>query len=256
MNGAEFVRYLILSDIHANIDALDAVMATAPAHDAVWNLGDLVGYGAAPNEVIERVVAMGHVFVRGNHDRVCAGMRSGDDFNPVAQKSAAWTQETLTRDHADWLSQLAKGPVHPNGPQVSCAHGSPLDEDQYVSNVREAWLPLRRAERPINFFGHTHIQCAFATNGGSWFEIRPDYTTKNEFETWEFALEPALRYLINPGAVGQPRDGDWRAAAALYDDAAMTIRFLRVPYDVARAQQRIYDASLPDRLAKRLADGR
>jgi len=89
MNGAEFVRYLILSDIHANIDALDAVMATAPAHDAVWNLGDLVGYGAAPNEVIERVVAMGHVFVRGNHDRVCAGMRSGDDFNPVAQKSAA-----------------------------------------------------------------------------------------------------------------------------------------------------------------------
>jgi diadenosine tetraphosphatase ApaH/serine/threonine PP2A family protein phosphatase len=250
------VRYLILSDIHANIDALDAVMAAAPAHDAVWNLGDVVGYGAAPNEVIDRVLELGQVFVRGNHDRVCCGLRTWEDFNPVAQRSAQWTLSTLTPDHAGWLRQLAQGPLHPDGPAVSCVHGSPLDEDQYVSNVREAWLPLRSAERPINFFGHTHLQGAFATNGDEWFEIRPDYRTRNEAEVWEFALEPDVRYLINPGAVGQPRDGDWRAAYGLYDDEAMTVLFCRVPYDLARAQQRIYDAGLPERLAKRLADGR
>ena len=250
------MRYLILSDIHANIDALDAVMAAAPAHDAVWNLGDLVGYGAAPNEVIDRVTALGHIFVRGNHDQVCAGMRSSDDFNPVAQRSAAWTQSALTPDHSNWLRGLAQGPVHPDGPSVSCVHGSPLDEDQYISNMREAFSPLRRADRPINFFGHTHIQGAFATNGGTWFEIRPDYATRNEVEFWEFALEPGVRYLINPGAVGQPRDGDWRAACAIYDDAKMTVEFCRIPYDVARAQQRIQEAGLPDRLARRLADGR
>ena len=100
------------------------------------------------------------------------------------------------------------------------------------------------------------IQGAFATNGGTWFEIRPDYATRNEVEFWEFALEPGVRYLINPGAVGQPRDGDWRAACAIYDDAKMTVEFCRIPYDVARAQQRIQEAGLPDRLARRLADGR
>jgi predicted phosphodiesterase len=250
------MRYLIFSDIHANLDALDAAIAAAPAHDAVWNLGDVVGYGASPNEVIDRVLALGHVFVRGNHDRVCSGDRSYDDFNPVAQQSARWTQQSLTHDHTDWLKQMAKGPVHPDGPHVSCVHGSPLDEDQYVSNMRDACQPLLRAERRINFFGHTHIQGAFATDGDNWFEIKPDYQTRNDSESWEFKLNAEMRYMINPGSVGQPRDGDWRSAFALYDDQAMVIRFCRVPYDVARAQQRIYDAQLPDRLAKRLADGR
>jgi predicted phosphodiesterase len=255
------MRYLIVSDIHANLEALDAAIAAAPAHDAVWNLGDVVGYGASPNEVIDRALALGHVFVRGNHDRACCGMRDCDDFNPTAQQSARWTQATLTPDHTNWLRQLAQGPVHPDGPNVTCVHGSPLDEDQYVSNMRDACQPLLRAERRINFFGHTHIQGAFATDGERWYEIKPDYQTRSESESWEFHLKPhdthpEWRYMINPGSIGQPRDGDWRAAFALYDDEAMILRFCRVPYDVAAAQQRIYDAQLPERLAKRLADGR
>jgi diadenosine tetraphosphatase ApaH/serine/threonine PP2A family protein phosphatase len=206
--------------------------------------------------VIDRVTALGHVFVRGNHDRVCCGDRPYTDFNPTAQQSVKWTRSELTQCNTDWLRQMAKGPVHPDGPNVTCVHGSPLDEDEYVTNMRDACLPLLRAERRINFFGHTHVQGAFGTDGQNWFDIKPDYQTRNDSESWEFSLRANMRYLINPGSIGQPRDGDWRSAFALYDDEAMVIRFCRVPYDVKRAQERIYDAMLPDRLAKRLADGR
>ena len=250
------MRYLLLSDIHANSEALSATMDAAPAHDAVWNLGDLVGYGASPNEVIDTCVALGSVFVRGNHDRVCSGERTAEDFNPVAQQSAKWTFSNLTSDHAGWLRGMAKGPVHPDGPNVACVHGSPLDEDQYISTVKEAWLPLLHAERRIVFFGHTHQQGGFATQGRRWFDLKPHYNGLFGAEQYEIRLDPETRYLINPGSVGQPRDGDWRAAFALYDDEAMTVTFCRVPYDIGAAQKRILDAGLPSRLAQRLAQGR
>ena len=250
------MRYLVLSDIHANLEALEAVLAAAPAHDAVWNLGDIVGYGASPNEVIDRVIGLGSVFVRGNHDRVCAGQRPFEDFNPVAQSSVRWTQAMLTTPHAEWLRQMQQGPLHPDGPQVSCVHGSPLDEDQYVTTVRDAWLPLLRAERRINFFGHTHVQGAFATNGEEWFDIRPDYPSREGAVEYCLELRPNARYMINPGSVGQPRDRDWRAAYALYDDEAMMVTFYRTPYDITSAQKRIYDYDLPQRLAHRLAEGK
>jgi len=250
------MRALILSDIHANLEALEAVLAAAPGHDVVWNLGDVVGYGASPNEVIDRVRALGNVFVRGNHDRVCSGLPGIDDFNPIAGRAARWTQCVLSAEHIAWLRQLAAGPVMPDGPNVACTHGSPLDEDEYILSMRDAWQPLETVKTRINFFGHTHLQGGFATNGEEWFKLVPDYATYNEAEEYEIQLRDGVRYLLNPGSVGQPRDGDWRPAFAIYDDAQGTVTFYRVPYDVRLAQMRILRAGLPDRLATRLRDGR
>ncbi len=250
------MRVLILSDIHSNLQALDAVLAAAPAHDVVWNLGDVVGYGANPNEVIDRVRGLGKVFVRGNHDRACSGLSGLEDFNPIAGRAARWTQNMLSAEHTDWLKHIPSGPIMPDGPQVSCVHGSLLDEDEYVMTVRDAWAPLHQAKTRINFFGHTHLQGGFATNGNEWFRLSPQYGSRNDAEEFELTLRDNGRYLINPGSVGQPRDGDWRAAFAVYDDAQMTVTFCRVPYDVHLAQARIVDAGLPDRLAIRLREGR
>jgi diadenosine tetraphosphatase ApaH/serine/threonine PP2A family protein phosphatase len=122
--------------------------------------------------------------------------------------------------------------------------------------VRDAWLPLRESPTRINFFGHTHLQGGFATNGEEWFRLTPKYGTRDRAEGFDLQLRNNGRYLINPGSVGQPRDGDWRAAFALYDDDAMMVTFCRVPYDVRQAQNRILEAGLPDRLATRLREGR
>jgi diadenosine tetraphosphatase ApaH/serine/threonine PP2A family protein phosphatase len=250
------MRALILSDIHANLEALEAVLAAAPAHDVVWNLGDLVGYGANPNEVIDEAQRQGKVFVRGNHDRACCGMGGIEDFNPIAQRAARWTEGMLTEEHRDWLKQLAAGPIMPDGPQVSCVHGSPADEDEYIVTVRDAWPSLKESATRLTFFGHTHVQGGFATNGDEWFRLTPRYGTRNEGEEFELPLREGARYLLNPGSVGQPRDGDWRAAFALYDDTQRLLTWHRVPYDLREAQQRILGAGLPDRLAARLRDGR
>ena len=250
------MRVLILSDIHANFEALDAVLSAAPTWDLVWNLGDIVGYGASPNEVIDQVRALGEVFVRGNHDRVCAGLSSMEDFNPIASRAAKWTQLVLTPEHVLWLQGLAAGPVMPDGPQVSCMHGSPFDEDEYVLSMRDAWGPLHEIRTRINFFGHTHLQGGFAANGESLVKLNPRYSHGRGSEEYEVPLRAAARYMINPGSVGQPRDHDWRAAFAIYDDDKMTVSFCRVPYDVRAAQMRILQAGLPDRLATRLREGR
>ena len=254
------MRILLLSDIHSNLEALTAVLAAAPGHDAVWNLGDLVGYGANPNEVIDRARDAGTVFVRGNHDKACSGMGGIEDFNPIAGRAARWTSCVLTREHTEWLSQIPAGPIMPDGPEVSCVHGSPLDEDEYLLTVRDAWMPLTRATTRINFFGHTHMQGGFATNGEEWFRLSPQYDSRNGFVDYELPLRNGARYLINPGSVGQPRDGDWRAAFAIYESEeggeGPRVTFYRAPYDVKQAQERIVAAGLPDRLATRLRDGR
>jgi len=206
--------------------------------------------------VIDRVRALGNVFVRGNHDRVCSGLSGIEDFNPIASRAAKWTQCVLSAEHIAWLRQMTAGPVMPDGPQVACTHGSPLDEDEYILSMRDAWLPLQRVTTSLNFFGHTHLQGGFAVSGEDWFKLTPSYATRDESEEHEVQLRDGVRYLLNPGSVGQPRDGDWRAAFAIYDDAAKTVTFYRVPYDVRLAQTRIIRAGLPDRLASRLRDGR
>ncbi len=249
------MRALILSDIHANLQALDAVLAHAPAYDVVWNLGDIVGYGGNPNEVIERSRALGPLIVRGNHDRACCGLTDVEGFNPVASRAARWTQCVLSAEHLSWLRHLDSGPVTPEA-GISCAHGSMRDEDEYVLSPREAHDSFAVVATPVNFFGHTHLQGGFASDGYQWYRLTPDYFTHDDPEEWVLQLSSGARYMLNPGSVGQPRDGDWRAAFAIYDTEQRTLTFHRVPYDLRTAQESIIRAGLPDRLAFRLRDGR
>jgi predicted phosphodiesterase len=250
------MRALIVSDIHGNLEALSAVLAAAGAYDEIWNLGDMVGYGASPNEVLGVLRPIATLNVRGNHDRVCCGLTPSTGFNPVARAAALWTQTELTPDNLAWLRAVPQGPLYPVQPGITCAHGSPLDEDQYILNMRDAWAPLQQMTTDLTFFGHTHVQGGFAQKGHEWQEFHPRYTTRNEASSWALPLLPGLRHLVNPGSVGQPRDSDWRAAFAIYDADAPEIVFHRVPYDLTGAQGRILMAGLPERLAARLREGR
>lgn len=251
------MRVLVISDIHANLQALEAVLAAAPAHDVVWNLGDVVGYGANPNEAIDGVRVLGDLIVRGNHDRACSGLMGIEDFNESAARSVRWTQKALSEERREWLRELAAGPVAPEGSaEVSCVHGSPIDEDEYLFTLNDAWASLRGAAARITFFGHTHVQGGFASNRKEFFDLRPDLGGGDEAEEGELPLRAGARYLLNPGSVGQPRDGDWRAAFALYDTARSLVVWHRVPYRVAEAQRRIRNAGLPEYLADRLSVGR
>ncbi len=251
------MRALILSDIHANLEALQAVLAaSAGSYDLLWNLGDTVGYGGSPNEVLELIRPVAAIHVRGNHDRVCCGLSSALGFNPVARAAALWTQQELSSDNVAWLRQVPQGPALTADPEVSCAHGSPLDEDRYILNVRDAWAPLQQMPTALTFIGHTHIQGGFSQQGDSWHELRPQLSYRNGASCWRLPMLAGRRHLINPGAVGQPRDNDWRAAYAVYDSEAAEVEFHRVPYDVTAAQGRILMAGLPERLAARLREGR
>lgn len=251
------MRILVLSDIHANLEAFDACLASAPSFDIVVNLGDIVGYGASPNEVTERSRELGKTFVRGNHDKAATGVMELNDFNPMAAAAALWTREELTHDNLEWLRALPHGPVLvPDFPQVQLVHGSPHDEDEYVVSLGDALAPLIALNIPLTFFGHTHLQGGFFANGSSADGFRPEYRTVGQPETVALQLKPSTRYLINPGSVGQPRDGDWRAAFALFDTDAQVVHFHRTPYNLKSAQDRIFAANLPARLATRLAAGR
>jgi len=248
---------LLLSDIHANLEALEACLAVAPAFDAVVNLGDIVGYGASPNEVTARSRELGKIFVRGNHDKAAAGEMELNDFNPMAAAAAIWTRNELTAENLEWLRALPHGPVGmPDFPDVQLVHGSPNDEDEYVVSLGDALAPLITLAMPLTFFGHTHLQGGFFANGSSADGFRPEYRTVGQAESVALHLKSTARYLINPGSVGQPRDGDWRAAFALYDTEAQVVYFHRTPYDLKGAQDRIFAAKLPPRLATRLAAGR
>ncbi len=249
------MRALILSDIHGNLHALQAVLDAAPAFDELWNLGDMVGYGASPNQVLDLLRPRARINVRGNHDRVCCGLTSSHGFNPIAAEAAAWTQRTLTVDNLEWLRAVPMGPLAASE-RAMCAHGSPLHEDQYIISMRDAWMPLQRMATEITFFGHTHVQGGFSQREHDWEEDRPLYPASDALVQFQLDVPPGSRHLINPGSVGQPRDGDWRAAFAVYDDAPEQITFFRVPYDVAAAQAAIRHAHLPERLAARLTTGR
>ena len=255
------MRLLVLSDIHANLEALEACLEAAPAHDSVVNLGDVVGYNASPNEVCARVRAIGCPVVRGNHDRACSGLLALSDFNAVAAMSARWTQTTLEPDHLDWLRELPQGPLRREElPGVEFVHGSPRDEDEYVLNNLTAGLDFHMpGHTDVIFFGHTHLQGGFAYKDGETLPFAPRYQSSEGVARAEMTLGPEERYLINPGSVGQPRDNDWRAAFALYEsdgENPARLTFYRVPYDVEKTQAKILKAELPERLATRLSLGR
>lgn len=255
------MRLLVLSDVHANLEALEACLAAVPSYDRVINLGDVVGYNASPNEVCKRVRELGGPVVRGNHDRACTGQMDVSEFNLVAAMSARWTQNTLSDENLEWLRGLPQGPVHPEGvPRVEAVHGAPRDEDEYLLNLAGADANLRIPE-PCDrvFYGHTHLQGGFVQQDGVTRSFVPRYDSLSGIVHYRLPLDSASRYLINPGSVGQPRDNDPRAAFAVYEsseDGTEAVIFYRAPYDIQQAQQRIFAAHLPERLALRLAVGR
>ncbi|MBO0910179.1 MAG: metallophosphoesterase family protein [Acidobacteria bacterium] len=251
------MRILLLSDIHSNLEALEACLDLAPPHDATVNLGDVVGYGASPNEVSRAARELGGTFVRGNHDKVVAGIDSGEGFNPVAGIAAAWNREQLTAENLDWLRALPQGPVEGAGfGGVQYVHGAADDEDRYVVTLEDAVEQLAETRVGVTFFGHTHIQGAFVFDRGLVGDVIPEYASVGKHETWNFHLITEAAYLINPGSVGQPRDADWRAAFAVFDSEERVVTFCRAPYNLRLAQQKIFDANLPAKLATRLAAGR
>jgi predicted phosphodiesterase len=246
------VRYLIVSDLHGNWQALEAVLReTAGGYDRAICCGDLVGYGADPNVVVDWVRANCAVVVRGNHDKVSTGQEDLEWFNPVARTSALWTQGNLTPANIEYIRGLPKGPVLLDGFQV--LHGSPFDEDEYVMAAGEAGQAFGYLESRLAFFGHTHVQGGFIWNQ-SRVETIPATSARSRRQVVE--IDPECGYLVNPGSVGQPRDGDPRAAYVLYDSDARTVSYCRTPYDVAAAQERIRNAGLPPILADRLSKGR
>ena len=144
------MRVLLLSDIHSNLEALEACMDAAPSYDVLVNLGDVVGYGASPNDVVERSRALGKFFVRGNHDKAVAGLIQLKDFNPIAGLAALWTRDQLTPDNLSWLHALPQGPIQIEGvSQTQFVHGSPLDEDEYVVSEEDAARPLTFSPTPV-----------------------------------------------------------------------------------------------------------
>jgi predicted phosphodiesterase len=200
---------------------------------------------------------LGGIFVRGNHDKVVAGIDSVESFNPIAGVAALWNREQLNGDGMSWLETLPKGPVIMSGLSgIECVHGAPDDEDRYVVSPEEAAEQLVKAPARITFFGHTHIQGAFQLRGKFVRALHPAYESVSKQECWDLALEEESSYMINPGSIGQPRDGDWRAGFAVFDSDRRTVSFWRVPYEVRSAQEKILAAGLPARLATRLAAGR
>lgn len=247
------MRYLILTDIHANVHALDGCLAHAQTrgYDKTIVLGDVVGYGADPNAVIDRVQSLVPVaIVRGNHDKVACGLEQAEGFNAVAKSAAVWTLETLRPEHREWLASLPQGPRDVDD-LIQICHGSPFDEDAYVFDELDALRALKVTTRPLCLFGHTHFPVTFEQMPGTVETIGPAATREAIIP-----IRPEAKYLLNPGAVGQPRDGDPRAAYAIVDVEQRQVELWRVQYAVEAAQAAIMDAGLPEVLAARLAVGR
>ncbi len=239
------MRIAVLSDIHSNLAALDAVLAAAGPVDGIWQLGDIVGYGPEPDAVVARLREVGAIGVRGNHDAAACGGSEIDWFNPDAKRAMEWTRAAISADSVAWLQTL------PDRLSVSGAdlvHGSPREPLwEYVTSVPLARANLAVLEHPIGLHGHTHIPVAFIEDDGRVGVVRP-------LDGSELELR-GRRALLNPGSVGQPRDGDPRAAYALVDPEAGSISWHRTAYDVGTVQAAMRAAGLPESVAARLSFG-
>lgn len=247
------MRILILSDLHSNGTALDAVLQASKDR---WNLsvclGDVVGYGPDPNYVTERLRQLGTKTIRGNHDKAVTGLMPTEDFNPVAKAAVDWTRAELKPEHLAWLTQLPKGPMETDG--IVIIHGALQDEDEYVFTPEQALDGLLDSNAAVTFFGHTHHQGGFSYQDDQLeiLQIKPRAT--EPFAALRIQLP--RRFLLNPGSIGQPRDGDPRAAFAIADLEHSVVEFWRVPYDIEAVQRRMRAAHLPEPLVQRLVVGR
>jgi predicted phosphodiesterase len=248
------VRYLILSDIHSNLEAFERCVATARGrYDEVLCLGDLVGYGPDPNAVVDAVRDLAAVIIRGNHDKACAGITDAEDFNPLARAGTLWTREQLTPENLAWLQKLPSGPQEVSG--IELVHGSPRDEDEYLVESHDTPPAFDEATSSVVFFGHTHLQGGFVSTPEGNAQPIHCYGFENGC-TLTLRIEEGLRYLINPGSVGQPRDRDWRAAFAIFDSDQRLVEYYRSAYNLPATQEKMRKAGLPEPLITRLQFGR
>ncbi len=242
------MKVLVLSDVHANLPALEAVLEAAPPHDALWSLGDAVGYGANPNECIHRLMQAGaNPALVGNHDLAAVGLMPIKWFNAHAATAAGWTSMQLTDENrflirASFTSESLG--------QFLLVHGSPRDPARdYVLSLDDAVDSLKAVAAQFVLCGHTHVPMLA--------ELAPEVGARLvEIEPGTEYFLSGKRALMNPGSVGQPRDGDARASMLLLDTGDLSATWLRVPYDIERAQRAILTAGLPKELALRLARGR
>jgi predicted phosphodiesterase len=242
------MRIAVLSDIHSNLPALNAVLDAAVGVDSVWHLGDVVGYGPQPDAVVARLIELGAAGVKGNHDDACCGGDSIDSFSPDAYAAAAWTRRNMGSAARDYLSALPELLV-PDGLAFTLAHGSP--RDPFWEYVDETWIAaenLGEFSTKYCLVGHTHVPMAYQRRRG-------------RTEAREAAPESTLvlgrdRLILNPGSVGQPRDGDPTASYMLIDTEAGVASWHRVAYDIAAVQRAIKSSGLPSVLANRLSAGR
>lgn len=243
------MRIALLSDVHSNLAALEAVLADAEAdsYDKVWHMGDLVGYGPDPDAVIERMVLEGAECVMGNHDAAAAGIIDTDAFNAIAAKAILWTMDHITEASREFLAVL---PRVLEDAVYTRVHGTAQDPVwEYLSTFESATRHFSAVRTPYSIVGHTHLPLIVR-------EVAPgrfDAWTPEDGQCVELGEE---RICINPGGVGQPRDGDPRASYALLDTDAGTVTFRRVPYEVEQTQQRMRERGLPPMLIERLALGR
>jgi len=247
------MRYLVLTDIHANLEALDACIADARPRgfDRTLVLGDLVGYGGDPNAVVERIQGLDPAaIVRGNHDKVACGLEQADGFNAVARSAAKWTLDVLKPPYREWLAALPEGPIDVDE-VIQICHGSPFDEDAYIFDELDAVRALKISSRPLCLFGHTHYPVTFELSAEGFDSMGSASAPETLIQ-----MKDGCKYLINPGSVGQPRDGDPRAAYAIVDTTQRRVELYRIRYAVDAAQSKVVKAGLPDVLAQRLAVGR
>jgi predicted phosphodiesterase len=239
------MRVAVLSDIHANLAALDAVIGAFGTVDAVWHLGDVVGYGPEPDGVVERLVEIGAVGVRGNHDAAAVGGAEIDWFNPDARRAMEWTRSRISDRTRDWLAAL---PERHADDDFGLVHGSPREPTwEYIVSVPVARANLAVLNSPFGLYGHTHLPMVFAEVDGRVEQIEPGAGST-------FHLE-GRRALINPGSVGQPRDGIVTASYLVLDTASRRCTWHRAAYDIPTVQSAMTDAGLPPRLVDRLSYG-
>jgi diadenosine tetraphosphatase ApaH/serine/threonine PP2A family protein phosphatase len=241
------VRYAVVSDVHSNIDSLDAVFAQLRDDDALLCLGDIVGYGPNPNECVEKIRARATATVLGNHDVAAIDNFGLAYFNPAAREAMKWTQSVLTAENLAWLDSLG---YEFRMPDFLLVHGAPVNYFEYILDKAAAARAFAATDAPIIFVGHTHI--------AEYYALRPDGAIEHAHlqQGGEVQLEEGSRYLINVGSVGQPRDLNPRASFGLYDSTARTVTITRFEYPIARVQEKIASVNLPSALARRLLVGR
>jgi diadenosine tetraphosphatase ApaH/serine/threonine PP2A family protein phosphatase len=240
------MRLAVLSDIHANLAALDAVRGDLPDVDELWVLGDIVGYGPQPNEVISALQQMGARSVMGNHDGAAIGQVDVSWFNPDAARAITWTSSVIDENTRAYLATLPE--VRREG-ELTAVHGSPRDPTwEYISDTGVAGANLSSFDTRLCLHGHTHVPIVYRADDGSVQAVpgMPGSPVSVEMG----------RLLVNPGSVGQPRDGNPAASYLVIDTDIQTAQFRRVTYDVAATQRLMRDAGLPPRLAERLTYGR